>query len=159
MHISARVDYGVQALLHLTRAQREAGLSGTDAYMSTHEIAEHAGISVKFLEGIMADLRRSGLVQSRRGAVGGFSLTRSADEISLADIVRCLDGPLAAVRGSAPENQKYSEPASRLTDVWVALRSAMRNVLEDCTLAQVESGALPESLNDLLRQDGAWRRR
>lgn len=153
MNISARVDYGVRALLVLA-ARYEAGQNTT-----VEEIANTQSIPAKFLEGILGALRTAGLVRSQRGAVGGYRLARKPEEITVADVVRALDGPLAAVRGERPEEVNYVAPAEHLREVWVATRSALRSVLEQVTLADLISGHLPDSLQAALQVEGAWRRR
>jgi Rrf2 family protein len=114
---------------------------------------------VKFLEGILTQLRRAGLVLSKRGAEGGYRLARPAAEIAVADVFRALDGPIAAVRGQAPEDMDYPGAAEHLRDVWVATRAALRTVLEQVTLADVVSGELPDTARGLLAEPGAWERR
>jgi Rrf2 family protein len=151
MQVSARVDYGTRALAELA--------SRPDQLVTSEELAELQGIPVKFLEGILTQLRRAGLVVSKRGAEGGYRLARPAAEIAVADVFRALDGPIAAVRGMAPEDMGYPGAAEHLREVWVATRAALRTVLEQVTLADVVSGELPESTRDLLAQPGAWERR
>jgi Rrf2 family protein len=151
MQVSARVDYGTRALAELA--------SRTDQLVTSEELAELQGIPVKFLEGILTQLRRAGLVVSKRGAEGGYRLARPAAQIAVADVFRALDGPIAAVRGMAPEDMDYPGAAEHLRDVWVATRAALRTVLEQVTLEDVVSGQLPESTRDLLAQPGAWERR
>lgn len=155
VHISAKSDYAMRALIELAAAAE----SDSQAWMNGETIAERQGISVKFLEGIMRDLRNAGLVSSHRGADGGYRLHRPASEITIADAVRAVDGPLAAVRGERPEDLRYAPPADALRDVWVALRAAMRDVLENTTIADVMSKDLPTRVRDLLNMPDAWQRR
>jgi Rrf2 family protein len=152
MQVSARVDYGVRALAEL--ASRPDG-----ALMTSEELAALQGLPVKFLEGILTQLRRAGLVVSKRGAEGGFRLGRPAVQITIADVFRALDGPIAAVRGQAPEDLSYEGAAQHLRDVWVGTRAALRTVLEEVTLADLVSGELPPHVRALLDQPGAWERR
>lgn len=152
MQVSARVDYGIRALLELTSR-------GEDVLVTADELAEVQGIPVKFLEGILTHLRRAGLIVSKRGAEGGYRLARPADRITVAEVFRALDGPIAAVRGLAPEDMSYPGAAEHLRDIWVATRSALRAVLEEVTLAEVVSGDLPEGIHALLATPGAWERR
>ena len=152
MQISARVDYGVRALAEL--ASRPA-----DGLMTSEELAGLQDLPVKFLEGILTQLRRAGLVVSKRGADGGFRLGRPASRITLADVFRALDGPIAAVRGQAPEDLAYTGAAEHLREVWVATRAALRSVLEEVTLADLVTGELPGDVRALLEQPGAWERR
>ena len=151
MQVSARVDYGTRALAELA--------SRPDQLVTSEELAELQGIPVKFLEGILTQLRRAGLVVSKRGAEGGYRLARPAAEIAVADVFRALDGPIAAVRGQAPEDMDYPGAAEHLRDVWVATRAALRTVLEQVTLADVVSGQLPDTARGLLAEPGAWERR
>lgn len=154
MHISARVDYGMRALLQLALA------SGPERKLVKGDsIAEAQAVPVKFLEAILRDLRVHGIVESRRGVEGGYRLARDPDAISLADVVRALDGPLAAVRGERPEDLTYAGAAQHLRDVWIAARVAIRSVLEEVTLGQVARGELPAAVSDLLVAPGAWERR
>lgn len=152
MQVSARVDYGMRALLEL------AG-RGADDLVTAEELARSQEVPEKFLEGILTQLRRAGLVVSKRGADGGFRLGRPADRITVADVFRALDGPIAAVRGLAPEDLEYSGAAENLRDVWVATRAALRSVLEEVSLADVVAGRLPEHAVALLSRPGAWSRR
>lgn len=122
-------------------------------------IATAQGIPLKFLEGILRQLRQSGIVTSMRGAEGGYRLDRDPAEISIADVVRALDGPLAAVRGQRPEDVSYSGAAEHLREVWIALRASMRHVLEHITLADVTAGQIPAEFTRLLEEPGAWTRR
>lgn len=155
MHVSARVDYGTRALLELTAAWN----ADARAWTKGDAIAAAQEIPVKFLEGILRQLRQSGIVASQRGAEGGYRLDRDPAEITIADIVRALDGPLAAVRDLRPEDVDYPGAAAHLRDVWVALRAAMRDVLEHTTLADIHGDHLPSSVRDYLADPQAWHRR
>jgi Rrf2 family protein len=148
VHISARTDYAVRALLTLAAAG-----AGT---VTGQALAVDQVLPQKFLEAILADLRRAGLVRSRRGPVGGYSLARPADAVTVGEVVRAVDGPLAVVRGERPEQAVYSGAAEHLGTVWVALRAAVRSVLDEVTLADVLSGDLPAQIQDLVAQPGAW---
>lgn len=152
MRVSARADYAIRALVELAAAGPEASLRG-DA------IAGAQAIPTKYLENLLAELRRARLVTSQRGLRGGYRLARPARSITLADIIRAIDGPLAGVRGEAPENVAYPGAAATLRDVWVALRASMRTVLETVTLADVASGKLPGAVRRRLQDPGAWSRR
>lgn len=127
--------------------------------MRADAIARAQGIPSKFLENLLTDLRRARLIASQRGANGGYRLAKPAASISLADIIRVVEGPLAAVRDEAPEDLEYVGPATRLKDVWIALRASMRKVLEDTTLADVVGGELPKAARKLLKDPTAWSRR
>jgi Rrf2 family protein len=151
VHISARVDYAVRTLLEL--AACGAGPAKAE------RLATAQSIPHKFLEAVLADLRRGGLVRSRRGPDGGYWLARPADEISIADIIRTVEGPLASVRGERPESVEYTGAAERLRDVWIAVRVNLRAVLEDVTLADIVADDLSEFVRDLTADPGAWERR
>ena len=116
-------------------------------------------IPVKFLEGILRQLRQAGLIASHRGSEGGYRLDRPPSQITIADVVRALDGPLAAVRGHRPEDLDYHGTSEHLRDVWVAVRVSMRNVLEHITLDDVAQGTLPPIVDALLQDPDAWHRR
>ncbi len=149
MQISAKTDYALRAMCLL--AQQPAGQA-----VKADDIAAAQDIPRAFLDGILLDLRRAGLVLSRRGPVGGHRLAHRPDSISVADVIRAMEGPLALVHGSRPEELGYAGPAARLQDVWVALRAAVRDVLDTTTLAQVLSGDLPEPVRTLNARDGSW---
>ena len=155
MQVSARVDYAMRALVELA-AQRAID---PEVLVKAEALAERQDIPPKFLEGILNQLRRSGFVFSQRGADGGYRLARAADEFSVADVIRALEGPLAAVRGEPPEATEYSGPAGPLRDVWVATRASMRAVLEQVTLADIAESHLPAETESLLAQPGAWEQR
>jgi Rrf2 family protein len=148
VRISARADYAVRAAVVLARA--EGGPTKGEA------ISREQSIPLKFLENILADLRHAGLVRSQRGAEGGYWLNRPAAEVSVADVIRAVDGPLASVRGQRPEDIAYEGAAEPLQAVWIALRKNLRAVLEQVTLADVATGALPEDVRQLARDPEAW---
>ena len=152
MQVSARVDYGIRALVELTAR-------GEDQLVTADALAEVQGIPVKFLEGILTQLRRAGLIVSKRGAEGGYRLARPPAQITVADVFRALDGPIAAVRGMPPEDMAYPGAAEHLREVWVATRASLRLVLESTTLADLVEGTLPEPVQTLLAAPGAWERR
>jgi Rrf2 family protein len=148
MRVSAKVDYALRASLELAAAG-EGPTKG-------ERISQAQDIPLKFLENILLELRHSGLVQSQRGADGGYWLARPPEEIKLADVIRAVEGPLANVRGSRPESVEYPGPAAKLQDVWVALRANMRAVLEELTLADVASGQLPPAIREITARPEAW---
>jgi Rrf2 family protein len=151
MQISARGEYAVRAALGLAAAH--------PVTVSSHALANEQGLPHKFLEAIMADLRRAGLVRSVRGAEGGYQLARAPGEIAVGAVLRAVDGPLAAVRGRRPEETEYAGSASHLGELWVALRAAVRGVLDEVTLEQVATGALPAEVRRLVDTPDAWRPR
>lgn len=150
MHIPAKVDYGMRALLTLAALGEPA---------TSEDLAQAQGLPAKFLGSIMTDLRRAGLVSSQRGAEGGFRLGRSASDISVADVMRALDGPLAEVRGLRPELASYEGAAEHLQDIWVAVRAALRGVLEQVSLDDVVRGRLPRQVSRLTQDPDAWQAR
>jgi len=151
MHISAKVDYALRALVALAR-DGGGPISG-GALASTQQLPS------KFLEGILAELRRAGIVVSQRGMEGGYRLARPAEEIFIAEVMRTIDGPLAEVRGLRPEDAHYSGSAEHLQKVWIALRASLRAVLETTSLADVASGHLPASVQVLVDDPDSWVRR
>jgi Rrf2 family protein len=133
----------------------ELAASG-DGPTKGERIAQAQQIPPNFLENILSDLRNAGIVASRRGAEGGYWLARPAGEVSLADIIRAVDGPLANVRGVRSEQVRYEGSAEKLLDVWVAVRASLRLVLESVTLADLAAGELPESVRALTADPDAW---
>ncbi|THV43212.1 RrF2 family transcriptional regulator [Glycomyces buryatensis] len=148
MRLSARVDYALRAAVAL------AGYG--DRWVSAEQIAEDQEIPRKFLESILLQLRRGGIAASKRGSEGGHQLSRPGDQISLADVIRAVDGPLVGVRGERPEEVPYSGTSRALTNVWVALRVSERNILESVSLADVAADDLPTSVTKLLEDPDAW---
>jgi Rrf2 family protein len=148
MQISARAEYAVRALLALA--------AGEDAAATAQSLAAAQELPRKFLEAILSDLRRAGIVRSQRGADGGYRLARGADEVTVGDVIRAVDGPLAGVRGERPESAAYAGVAEHLQTVWVALRAAVRNVLDEVTLADVLSGEFPAHVRELVEAPDAW---
>src|SRR5213078_5000933 len=140
------------------RAVIELAAAG-DGPVKGERIAQAQEIPLKFLENILGDLRQAGIVRSQRGAEGGYWLARPAKEISVADIIRAVEGPLAAVRGEAPEDVVFSGSAESLGRVWVAVRASLRGVLENVTLADVVDGRLPARVDRLADDPEAWVRR
>jgi Rrf2 family protein len=151
MRISARADYALRAAAELAAAG--GGPVKGDA------LAAAQSIPAKFLENILADLRHARLVRSQRGSDGGYWLAHPADEISLADVIRAVEGPLASVRGEAPEDVEYPGPAKDLQDIWIAVRAAVRGVVEHVTLADLASGNLPEEIRAMGQDPDARIRR
>jgi Rrf2 family protein len=150
MRISAKADYAVRAAAELAAPER-AGRP-----IKGEQLAAAQRIPRKFLENILTDLRHAGLVRTRRGAEGGYALTRPASEISVAEVLRAVEGPLAAVQGTRPESLRYGGAAGRLPEVWVALRANIRAVLERVTLADLAGGELPDEIAALTTPADAW---
>lgn len=148
MRVSAKADYAIRAVTELAAAP--AGP------VKGERISQAQEIPLKFLENILGDLRNAGIVMSRRGAEGGYWLARSADEISLADVIRAVDGPLANVRGVRSDQLVYEGSAEALADVWIAVRASLRGVLEQVTLADVARRELPDHVRQLASDPDAW---
>ncbi len=148
MRVSAKADYAIRAAVELAAAG--------DGPVKGERIAQAQEIPSNFLENILADLRNAGIVASRRGADGGYWLARPAEEVSLADVIRAVDGPLANVRGVRSEQVAYQGSAASLREVWVAVRASLRSVLENVTLADLARGELPESVRALAADPDAW---
>ncbi|MBU6277704.1 MAG: Rrf2 family transcriptional regulator [Actinomycetales bacterium] len=155
MNVSAKADYGMRAMLELVACYEQ----NPTAVVKGDAIARAQQVPVKFLEAILRQLRLAGLVAATRGPDGGYRLDRPPTEITVADVIRALDGPLAAVRGSRPEDLAYNGSAEHLREVWVAARAAIRDVLEHVTLAEIAHGTLPAAVENLLAEPGAWQRR
>jgi Rrf2 family protein len=150
VRVSAKVDYAVRACIELAAAG-EGPLKG-------ERIAQAQDIPLKFLENILGDLRNAGLVRSQRGVEGGYWLARTPEEVTIADVIRAVEGPIANVRGERPENVEYAGSAERLREVWVAVRANLRAVLEQVTLADLARGELPEGIAELVADPDAWSR-
>lgn len=145
MRMSAKAEYAVRAMAQLAAAP-------PGVLVKTDDLAKAQGIPAQFLVDILANLRADRLVRSHRGRDGGYELGRPADQVSIADVLRCIDGPLASVRDIGLVDLPYSGPTAALTDVWRALRASMRSVLEETTLADVARGTLPEHVGLMARQ-------
>ena len=150
MRVSAKTDYAIRAALELAAAaDNEKPLKG-------ERISTAQAIPLRFLENILMQLRHAGLVESRRGAEGGYRLARPATEVTLADVIRAIDGPLAGVGGARPETLGFEGVAAPMRDVWIAVRASLRNVLERVTLAEVIAGDLPAHIREMLADEDAW---
>ncbi len=154
MRVSAKADYAVRALVELASAgATEAAPAKAETLSSAQEIP------MRFLENILGELRVHGLVHSKRGAEGGYWLARDADDVTLAEIIRAVEGPLATVRGESAEELAYPGRSEALQPVWLALRANIRQVLESVTLADVVAGALPEPIGTLAEHPEAGQAR
>ncbi|MFF7751220.1 RrF2 family transcriptional regulator [Streptomyces sp. NPDC007971] len=149
MRISARADYAVRAVLELAVRQG-------DGPVKAEEIAAVQDIPHKFLEGILGDLRRAGIVDSRRGGGGGYRLARPAAAITVADVIRGVDGPIVSVRGERPTGLSYTGTAEPLLPLWIALRANVRRILEGVTIADLATDTLPEPVRALAAEPAAW---
>jgi len=149
MRVSAKTDYALRAAVELAAAPAGTPVKG-------ERLATSQSIPLRFLENILLQLRHAGIIESRRGADGGYKLARPADEITLADVIRAIDGPLAGVSGQRPETLDFKGRSEPLREVWVAVRASLRSVLEQVTLADVASGELPENVRALTEAPDAW---
>lgn len=174
MRLSARVDYALRAAAELAALAIEQAADGRESpsgqprngsagdatsrpvLLTAEQIARAQDIPPKFLESILLQLRRGGIVHAQRGPEGGYRLARPASEISLADVIRVIDGPLANVRGQRPEQLGYAGAARSLQEVWIALRASEREILELVTIADVASGKLPDRVCQLVADPAAW---
>ena len=143
VHITAMGDYALRATAELAVMEGEGPVMGDD-------LAAALGVPAASLGGVLLKLRQAGLLRSQRGKRGGYWLARPASEITLAEVIRVVEGPLVTVRGLPPESVVYAGPAAVLREVLFAARASLRGVLESVTLADVARGEVPASLNDLL---------
>jgi Rrf2 family protein len=149
MRISAKAEYAVRAAVELAAATG-------DKPVKAERLATAQEIPLNFLENILGELRHAGIVRSQRGAEGGFRLARPATEVTIADVIRAVDGPLASVRGGPPENVSYTGAAEPLTNVWIAVRASLRGVLEQVSLADLAADNLPAHVRRLAEDPEAW---
>jgi Rrf2 family protein len=152
MHVTAKADYAVRAVVELADSSQESPRKVDD-------VATAQGIPVSFLENILTQLRSSGVVRSQRGPEGGYWLAHAPDELNLAQVIRAVEGPLVGVRGQRPEEIEYTGSAVQLQQVWIALRANLRKVLENVTVADVASGKLPKEILALTKGEEAWHTR
>jgi len=148
VHVTAKADYAMRAIVEISVAP--------DGRAKAEQIAAAQDIPLGFLRGILTDLRRAGLIVSQRSATGGFRLARPAEEITIAEVIRSVEGPLALVRGLRPTELDYPGPTAPLRDVWVALRANLRAVLDHTTIADVAGGQLPAIVQQLAADPAAW---
>lgn len=149
MRVSAKVDYAVRAALELAAAGDEGPVKG-------ERLADAQDIPLQFLEHILLELKHNGIVRARRGAKGGYWLARPADEVTIADVVRAVEGPIANVQSQPPESIEYTGSAEHLKDVWIAVRASLRSVLEEVTLADLASGNVPRIVGDYVAEPDSW---
>ena len=149
MRVSAKADYALRAVIELA-------VIGSDGPVKGERVAQAQEIPLKFLENILGDLRHAGIVRSQRGVDGGYWLARPADEITVAEVIRGVEGPIANVRGVGPEQVEYAGSAERLRDVWIAVRANLRAVLEAVTVADLATGNLPRVITELAGDPDAW---
>jgi Rrf2 family protein len=149
LRISAKADYAVRAAVELAAAT-------DDRPVKAERIANAQGIPLNFLENILGELRHSGIVRSQRGAEGGFMLGKPANQVTVADVMRAVEGPLASVRGGPPEETAYGGAAEALPRVWIAVRANLRGVVENVSLADIAAGKLPAKIERLAEDPEAW---
>ena len=149
MRISAKADYAVRAVVELAAADG-------DRPVKAERIATAQEIPLNFLENILGELRHAGVVRSHRGADGGFRLARPAKQVTVADVIRAVEGPLASVRGGPPEEANYAGAAATLPRVWIAVRANLRLVVEHVTIADIANGKLPAAIDKLAEDPEAW---
>jgi Rrf2 family protein len=149
MRVSAKADYALRAVIELAVIGGESPVKG-------ERIAQAQEIPLKFLENILGDLRHAGIVRSQRGVEGGYWLARPTEEITVAEVVRAVEGPIANVRGVGPEQVEYAGSAEKLREVWIAVRANLRAVLEQVTIADLARGELPVSIEQLAADPDAW---
>jgi len=150
MRVSAKADYAVRAAAELAVA------GGDDGPVKGEKLADAQDIPLQFLEHILLELKHAGIVRARRGAKGGYWLAKPADEVTIADVVRAVEGPIAHVQSAPPESIEYRGSAKHLQEVWIAVRASLRTVLEHVTLADLVSGQLPDEVESLAAQPDAW---
>lgn len=150
MKVNAKMDYAVRAMAQLAAA------TGAGDHVKKMVLAQAQQIPPNYLENILRELRAAGLVRTFTGPEGGYTLARPAGDITLAEIIRAVEGPLAAVQGVRPEDLHYDGPAAALVEVWVAVRASLRAVLDQVTLADVVSGQLPDEVHALTLAPAAW---
>ena len=148
MRVSARADYALRAAAELATAG--------DGLLKREVIAERQRIPVEFLESVLLALKHAGIVQSQRGASGGFRLARPAADISLGDVIRAVDGPMSDVRGDRAEDIEYPGPARRLQDIWIAVRASLREVLDGTSVDDLVRGKMPKRVRQLTEDPEAW---
>jgi len=152
MRVSAKADYAARAAIELAKGHDGSPHKGDD-------IARAQEIPLSFLENILTQLRSAGIVRSQRGPDGGYWLAREPEEITLAQVIRAVEGPLVGVRGQRPEEVDYHGAAAALQQVWIALRVNLRAVLEQVTIADIASGHLPSEIIEMARDHDAWQTR
>ena len=149
MRITAKADYAVRAALELASVEDDEPIKG-------ERLSEAQDIPLQFLEHILLELKHARIIRTKRGVHGGYWLARPPEEITLADVIRAVEGPLANIQDSAPEDTSYPGPAESLREVWIAVRANLRAVLEKVTLADLTSGDLPDEVRELTEDPDAW---
>lgn len=148
MRVSAKTDYAVRAAAELA--------ASPDGPVKGEHLAGAQDIPLQFLEHILLDMKHAGIVRARRGAKGGYWLAKPAEEVSIADVIRAVEGPIAHVQSTPPESIDYRGNAEQLQTVWIAVRAGLRSVLEETSLADLANGTLPEHVQALADSKEAW---
>ena len=164
MRVSTKADYALRALIEMTTRQDGRPDSPSDGdsraatppAISAEELGKLQDIPHGFLQAILADLRRAGIVLSQRGQAGGWRMARPASTVSVADVIRAVDGPLVSVYGLRPEMVSYNENAQVLQHVWIAARRSLRDVFEQVSIQQLADGELPDAVTSRTDDDDAW---
>jgi Rrf2 family protein len=149
VRVSAKVDYALRAAIELAALEEDWPVKG-------ERLASGQEIPLRFMENILGELRQAGIVQSKRGAEGGYMLARAPAEIALADVIRAVDGPLANIGGLRPDQLEYEGTAEPLKEIWIAVRAALRSVLEQTTLADIARRELPVAITEATADPDAW---
>jgi Rrf2 family protein len=149
MRVTAKSDYALRALIEIARR-------GDDGPVSAEEIGRLQDIPHGFLQAILADLRRAGVLVAQRGQSGGWRMNKAADQVTVADVIRAVDGPLVSIYGLRPEAVEYNPAAAVLQHVWIASRRSLRDVLESVTVQQLADGKLPRSVSSRTSDEDAW---
>jgi Rrf2 family protein len=151
MRVSAKSDYALRALIEITRRCADSG-----QVVAAEEISRAQNIPHGFLQGILADLRKAGIVASQRGQSGGWRMALEPAEITIADVMRAVDGPIVSISGTRPESVQYNDQAIVLQRVWIAARASLRDVLEQTTIKHLADGKLPSMVERRSRDEDAW---
>jgi Rrf2 family protein len=149
MRVTAKSDYALRALIEIARR-------GDEGPVSAEEIGRLQEIPHGFLQAILADLRRAGVLVAQRGQSGGWRMNRDPDQVTVADVIRAVDGPLVSIYGLRPEAVEYNERAAVLQHVWIASRRSLRDVLESVTVRQLADGKLPRAVSSRTSDEDAW---
>jgi Rrf2 family protein len=149
MRVTAKSDYALRALIEIARR-------GDAGPVSAEEIGRLQDILHGFLQAILADMRRAGILVAQRGQSGGWRMNRDPETVTVADVIRAVDGPLVSIYGLRPESVEYNESAAVLQHVWIASRPSLRDVLEKVTVRQLADGKLPRSVSSRTSDDDAW---
>jgi Rrf2 family protein len=149
MRVSAKSDYALRALIEIASRADQAPVSA-------EQLGKAQDIPHGFLQAILADLRRAGILVSQRGQSGGWRYAGRPGDVSVADVIRAVDGPLVSVYGLRPEAVDYDDTAAVLQHVWIAARRSLRDVFEQVSIAQLAAGDLPDAVTSRTADEDAW---